>query len=211
MSKSGGRQRTTLANMLQRAKLTATIPDGGSRQLIWPTATTGSRGEKGTNTNRTSFRARSSPSTGRSPIASLEVTGMETIQCRITTRRCDGASTKHAKGHEPCAANNHLDHDDHHRSSSTCDQYQHEPISTQHQKPNHENGAKHSKHTRANRHECTKSKSGADANAQECQPIAKRISNDSKCMPLPSKAALSQTEARRRRRHALDSTNGCTR
>ena len=110
--------RTTLANMLQRAKLTATIPDGGSRQLIWPTATTGSRGEKGTNTNRTSFRARSSPSTGRSPIASLEVTGMETIQCRITTRRCDGASTKHAKGHEPCAANNHLDHDDHHRSSS---------------------------------------------------------------------------------------------
>jgi len=73
--------------MLKRAKLTATIPDAGSRQLTGPAATTGSRGEKRTNTNRTSFRARSSPSTGRSPIDSLEVTGMETIQRRITTRR----------------------------------------------------------------------------------------------------------------------------
>ena len=79
--------RTTPANMLKRAKLTATIPDAGSRQLTGPAATTGSRGEKRTNTNRTSLRARSSPSTGRSPIDSLEVTGMETIQRRITTRR----------------------------------------------------------------------------------------------------------------------------
>ena len=79
--------RTTPANMLKLAKLTATIPDAGSRQLTVPAATTGSRGEKRTNTNRTSFRARSSPSAGRSPIDSLEVTGMETIQRRITTRR----------------------------------------------------------------------------------------------------------------------------
>jgi hypothetical protein len=61
--------RTTPANMLKRAKLTATIPDAGSRQLTGPAATTGST------------------STGRSPIDSLEVTGMETIQRRITTRR----------------------------------------------------------------------------------------------------------------------------
>ena len=129
-------RRTTPANVLKRAKLTATIPDAGSRQLTGPSATTGSRAEKHANTNRTSFRA---PKHGSQPnrFSWSNRHGSNPTQKHDEKKTYDGASAKHPKRHEPCAANNHPHHDNHHHSSSTCDQYQHEPISTQHQKTNH--------------------------------------------------------------------------